>query len=101
MRIVFAGLAALATGGCFLTTKSGVREIVSNPPGALVTVEGFGECETPCTVRLDERRRVTVAKAGYAAQRFFIAPKGPPVEVTLDLAAPTGDVDAEALPEIE
>lgn len=100
MRVVYAGLAALAASGC-LTTSGGVRRIESDPTGALVTVEGYGECETPCTVRLDERRRITVAKAGYAAQRFFIAPDGPPVKVTLDLAAASDDVDAEALPEID
>lgn len=100
MRILFAGCAALAAGGC-LTTSGGLRTIESDPPGALVTVEGYGECETPCTIRLDERRGITVAKAGYAAQRFSIAPDGPPVKVTLELAAASGDVDAEALPEID
>lgn len=99
MRILTAGFLALTVCGCM--TTQGARRIVSEPPGALVTVEGFGECETPCTVQLDARRNVIVAKAGYKAQRFVIAPDGPPVNVILELAAPTDDVDAETLPEID
>ena len=99
MRMLLMGFAVLAAGGC-MTTK-GARMIKSDPPGALVTVEGFGECETPCRITLDTRREVTVAKAGYKAQRFGITPGGRSVMVVLELAAPTDDVDAIALPELD
>ena len=100
MRILIAALIALAAGGCLATTE-GARKIKSKPSGALVTIEGYGECETPCTVRLNGQRNVIVAKAGYKAQRFAIAPEGPTIKVELELAAPTDEVDAEALPELE
>lgn len=99
MRISFIAAAILLLGGCAST--GGLRTINSTPPGALVTVEGYGECETPCTVKLDGSRRVTVAKAGYKAQRFYISPKGSAVEVILELAAPAGEIDKTALPAID
>ena len=61
----------------------------------------FGECETPCTVKLDELREMTVAKAGYKAQRFYVAPGSKEVHVILQLAAPTKDVDTTALPSLD
>lgn len=85
--------------GC-LSTTGDVRTITSDPAGALVRIEGYGECETPCTVKLNRRHEVTVAKAGYVAQRFGILPGRNNVHVILELAAPTSDVDAEALPEL-
>jgi len=101
MRRVLLMLSAVGLSGCITTSGGNLRTIESEPTGALVTVEGFGECETPCTVRLDERRSVTVAKAGYNAQRFVIAPKGSTVYVILKLAAPTDSVDSETLPELK
>ncbi len=100
MRVVFALTLSLALGGCF-GSSGGMRTIESTPSGALVTIEGYGECETPCTVKLDGYRNVTVAKAGYKAQRFGVKPGGAPVQVILDLAAPSGEVDTTALPEID
>ncbi len=99
-RIVLFGFLSMLLSGC-LMTSSGTRVINSTPPGATVTVAGFGECETPCEIKLDDRRVVVVAKAGYKPQRFLIAPEGPTVEVILQLAAPTGDVDAEDLPDLD
>ena len=99
MRGAIAILLFSLLGGC-LHTSSGMRIINSEPPGATVIIEGFGECETPCSVKLDGYRSVLVAKAGYKPQKFGIVPKGPPVEVILELAAPTDDVDQETLPDL-
>ena len=100
MRILFPVIFTLFMSGC-LATSGNMRTIESTPSGALVTIENYGTCETPCTVKLDGRRNVTIAKAGYKAQRFAIDAKGKPVRVKLELAAPTGDVDAQTLPEID
>lgn len=89
---------ALSLGAC--ATTPGVVEIVSEPTGALVTVEGYGECETPCTIGLDGPRNVTVAKAGFLPKRFIVAPGAGRVKVALDLAAPTEKVDEETLPDL-
>ena len=100
MRILLALTAGLFVSGC-LATSGDVRKITSDPPGALVTVQGYGECETPCKVRLDDHRNVTVAKAGYKAKRFVMGPSGPPLKVRLELAAASDDVDAETLPDLD
>ncbi len=98
MLLIATGLLALP--GC-LTTSGNVRTITSEPAGALVRIANYGECETPCTVKLDEMRQLTVAKAGYKAQRFHVAPGNKDVHVILELAAPTKDVDASQLPELD
>ncbi len=98
LGIAAAGLLFLP--GC-LTTSGNVRTVTSEPAGALVSIAGYGECETPCTVKLNEMRELTVAKAGYKAQRFRVAPGNKDVHVILQLAAPTKDVDATQLPELE
>lgn len=91
--------ALLAATGC-VTFGSDAAKIVTVPPGATVRVDGFGECETPCTVKVDQPRYVTIAKAGYKAQRIRISPDQSKVEVELELAAPTEDVDAQTLPDL-
>ena len=97
--IVVATLASLP--GCLFTTGDGdLRRITSVPSGALVKIEGYGECETPCSIKLGQRREVLVAKAGFKAQRFGILPGKKDVHVILELAAPTSDVDTQALPEL-
>lgn len=100
MRILFIALAALPLAGC-LTTSGNISRISSNPPGATVSVNGLGECETPCTVELSQLRRVTVAKTGYKPFRFDLQPDGRDIAIELELAAPTEDVDAVALPDID
>lgn len=99
LRIAAVLCAPLLASGC-LATGGAARTITSTPSGATVTIDGYGECETPCTVKLDTYRRITVAKAGYKAQRFGIEPGRQPVVVILELAAPAGDVDAETLPDL-
>lgn len=99
MKKIFAGLMLLASAGC-LSTTGDMRTITSAPSGALVNIDGYGQCETPCTIKLDTRREITVAKAGYKAQRFGIVPGSKDVHVILELAAPTDEVSTETLPEL-
>ena len=86
--------------GCMLTSGN-ISEINTLPSGALVTVEGLGQCETPCTLELEQRRLLTIAKAGYKPVRIMLKPNGKNVSIELQLAAPTKDVDTVALPEIQ
>ncbi len=99
MRAILIAAMLFFLNGC-LATSGSIRTFNSTPPGATVTIEGFGTCETPCKVKLDGYRDVTVAKAGYKAQRFGVQPGDAPVNVILELAAPAGDVDAETLPDL-
>lgn len=98
-------IASLALAGCktldFGSDEAGtIVTVVSTPPGALVTVEGFGECETPCTIEIDKPRNITVAKAGYDAQKMVLVPSRRKVEVLLKLSTQTKGVDATELPEL-
>jgi hypothetical protein len=99
-RKAVCALIALTAAAC-ATTKAPVVKITSEPEGALVTVAGYGECETPCTVALDSPRQVVVAKVGYKPRRFTLSPDRKRVHVVLDLAAPTKEVESDELPEIE
>ena len=98
MRVLLTLAAISSATGCM--TFGGPTKIVSIPPGATVKVEEFGECLTPCKVKIDEPRMITVAKAGYIAQRFRISPDTPTVKVRLELAAPTENVEETTLPEL-
>lgn len=101
-RIAILAVLAL-TGACKtfdLGSGQSITSIVSEPTGAYVNVEGFGECETPCRVALDGPRMVTVAKAGFKPQRFQITPQSRRIKVVLELVAPTGDVEAKELPDL-
>ncbi len=78
--LLTASLSALALAGCqTLGGGSGttLTMITSEPPGALVTVEGFGSCER--LVLLQGRRKLNVV---------------------LKLSAPTTGVDETELPEL-
>jgi hypothetical protein len=91
--------ALLSATGC-MTFGDGLTHMTSLPPGALVTVPGAGSCETPCTIKLVRPLDVTVAKAGYVARKVRIEPGQSKAEVKLELAAPTKDVDASEMPEL-
>ncbi len=99
MRFLLSIALMVMLGGCMTLGDS--REIRSTPSGALVTLPGFGECETPCTIKLDRTRRITIAKAGYKPRLVDIEPGGGPVTIPLDLAAPTEDVDSQTLPDLD
>lgn len=104
-RLVLA-VAALALAGCkgFDAfgggSSSTIVRVTSEPAGAVVTLEGFGSCETPCTVGIDKPREAKIAKAGYVSQTVTLSPDKRSVKVTLELSAPTTDVDETELPEI-
>lgn len=104
MRILFGiAIAALTLGGCkTLGGGSGttLTTVTTEPAGALVTVEGFGECETPCTIEIDKPRNITIAKAGYDPQKLVLLPGKKKLNVTLELSAPTTEVDETELPEL-
>ncbi len=95
---VIAALFALAA--CATTTGPQIVEVQTDPAGAFVRVEGFGDCESPCRIEIDAPRNLTIAKAGYDAQRIVIKPGDKTVRLTLKLAAPTTNVDQQALPEL-
>ena len=97
-RTLFAAFAFAALAGC---ASDGLTKIVTSPPGATVTVAGYGQCETPCTVQLDGVRDIIVAKAGYKKRELSIAPDQGRVALDLELAAPTTGVEADALPPLE
>lgn len=95
--------AILAIGGCKTLgggEKTTMVTIISEPGDALVTVDGFGECQTPCTVEIDKPRTVTVAKAGYDQQKLTLQPGKRQIIVRLALSAPTTGVDETQLPEL-
>ncbi len=100
MRLLGIALIASLLSGC-LFTSGNIRKINTVPSGALVTVDNLGECETPCTVEVKQRRRATIAKAGYKPVRIYLDPDGEDVSIELVLAAPTEDVDAIALPDLD
>jgi hypothetical protein len=97
------GLAMIAAlAGCKTLGGSGatIALVSTTPPGARVNVEGFGECESPCTVEIDRPREITVAKAGYNPQRLTLEPGKKRVDIVLELSAPTTGVDETALPDL-
>lgn len=96
---VAAVVAALTLGAC-ATTGPTITEVVSVPPGALLRIEGFGECETPCRIEIDRPRQIEVVKTGYKTEIITIAPGQARAEVILELSAPTVDVKSETLPDL-
>lgn len=107
MRLISAiAVAALALGGCQTLAfgdrgpRTTLTTVTTTPAGARVTVEGFGACETPCTIEIDKPRNITIAKAGFDTQKFVLLPGHKKLDVTLNLSAPTTGVDAEELPEL-
>lgn len=99
MRIELIAVFALFIPAC-ATTGPAIALVETDPPGALVQVEGFGECEAPCTIELDAPRNLTIAKAGYDAQRLTLEPGKKRLQIKLKLSAPTTDVEEEELPEL-
>lgn len=92
-------LACLSLSGCL--TTGGLREVRTNPAGAYLMIEGFGTCETPCTIKLDEPKVARISRTGYVTQDIIIEPGLRPLTVTMELAAASEDVDAVVLPDLE
>ncbi|WDI31130.1 PEGA domain-containing protein [Hyphococcus flavus] len=93
-------------GGCqtmnFLGGAGDKLNLQTDPPGALVEIEGVGSCETPCTIRLDSPQKARIAKAGFVTQYVVLNPSArKEVVVPLELAAASDEVDATALPELD
>ena len=102
MRIPAAAtLPFLLTGCMTLGGGSSTMLVNTDPPGALVTIEGFGECESPCTVRLDAPRKARVAKAGFLSKTYVLSPGSREVTIPLELAAASDDVDTTTLPDLD
>jgi hypothetical protein len=90
-------LAACETAG----PRTTLVRVETTPPGAVLRIADFGECETPCTIEIDRERAATIAKAGFEPATIVLKPGGRAVSLTLDLAAPTEAVDATALPDLK
>jgi len=91
----------LSLTGCLTLMGGGGIEVETLPPGALVTVEGVGECESPCSIKLSQPRRVTIAKAGYKPVHLRVTPETDDFTIELTLAAPTEEVDTTTLPDLD
>lgn len=96
--IITAAMAFMA--GCKTTGPNGgtIVRIETTPPGATVTIPGDGACETPCTVEVNSPKAATIAKTGFKKQDVWFTPDNSRVQIDLEHAAPTTDVDAEDLP---
>ncbi|MCB2114482.1 MAG: PEGA domain-containing protein [Parvularculaceae bacterium] len=98
-------IAAAALPGCqtlnvFGGSSSTIVRVSSEPEGAVVTLDGYGSCETPCTVEIDKPREAKIGRAGYNSQNVTLTPGKRSVKVTLELSAPTTKVDETAMPEL-
>ncbi len=100
-RTLVAALAGFSLAGCATIGGGKTLKINTEPPGALITLDGGGECETPCKIQLDGPRRATIAKAGFVSLDVMLSPSRRSVTVPLELAAASEDVDTETLPEID
>ena len=99
MKFVSA-IGLLFMSGC-MATSGAIREISTDPQGAQITIVGYGECTSPCTIKLDGPRQIKVAKAGFVSKTYEITPGMKDMVIPLELAAPSGDVDETALPELD
>lgn len=98
-RIGLSAAAGFFMSGCFASDN--LLEIHSAPAGAFVLIDGYGTCETPCTVKLDEPRTARISRTGFVTQEVALEPGEDKVDITLELAAASEDVDAIALPDLE
>lgn len=102
MRAACCAAMALSLPGCLtLMGGGGGIEVQTVPTGALVTVEGVGECESPCSIKLAQPRRVTIAKAGYNPVHLRVTPETDDFTIEMTLAAPTEEVDTTTLPDLD
>lgn len=98
-RIGLAAVSTLLMSGCFLSDN--ILEIRSAPAGAFVFIDGYGTCETPCTVKLDEPRTARISRTGFVTQEMTLEPGEDKVDIMLELAAASETVDAIALPDLD
>jgi len=100
LAIAAISLSSCQTLSAFGGSSSTIVRVSSEPEGAVVTLEGYGSCETPCTIEIDKPREAKIGKAGYNSQTITLTPGKRSVKVTLELSAPTTEVDETELPEI-
>jgi hypothetical protein len=101
-RRTFFAATALLLAACETVGGPKLTEIVTDPPGALVRVEGgYGDCTSPCVIEFDVTRTITIAKAGFKPQRLTLQPGKGQVVIKLELAAPTTGVEEGELPKLE
>lgn len=103
MRFVAGVVAAVFLNGCQTFGGPGdILNLQTDPPGALVTIDGAGECETPCSIKLDGPQNARIAKAGFVTQYVTLNPSSQKqVVVPLELAAASEEVDEAELPELD
>lgn len=107
MRVLVSAIAVLALSGCQtidlgnLTGPGETLTINSDPQGALLTLYDYGECETPCTIKINEQRKARIAKAGFKTLELTLQPSRNAVTIPLELAAASEGVDEVALPELD
>jgi hypothetical protein len=99
MRPLLSPLLLLAAA-CQTAPTTTIVRVETTPAGAVLSIAGFGECETPCTIEVDREREAQIAKAGFKPQTVLLKPGAKTLAVTLDLAAPTTAVDETGIPEI-
>ncbi len=97
-RYVLAGPILLA-GCATVGTPSRIVTVETTPTDALIRVEGFGECASPCAIEIDAPRRLSIAKAGFKPVTVDLSPtnRARTISVPLELAAPTEAVEAGSL----
>ena len=93
-------LGACQTLGGGAADNERYTEIMTTPPGATVTIENYGQCESPCRISHDGVRQITIAKAGYRKKTYKVSPGAGKVNIVLELAAPSEDVETTTLPEL-
>ncbi|MGA2434144.1 MAG: protein kinase, partial [Bryobacteraceae bacterium] len=87
-------------GGVFAALADQPLELVTNPPGALATLDSDTQlrCKTPCTLKIAPgRHTATFALPGYR-QEMRIVDLGGPKEVFVNLTRPAATVGVEGRP---
>jgi len=100
-RFLMASSAALLGGCMTIPGVSTVQMVNTDPQGVLLTIDGKGECETPCTVKLDGPQKARLAKAGFQTITVTLAPGKSEVTIPMQLAAASTGVDSTELPELD
>ncbi|WP_306249550.1 hypothetical protein [Parvularcula sp. IMCC14364] len=90
----------LLFAGCETTTVDYLT-VASYPEEVLLKFGDGTTCTTPCPLYVQENLTMTVAKAGYIAQEWTLL-EGQTgfLQIELELAAPTSEVEETALPDI-
>ncbi|MCI5046207.1 MAG: hypothetical protein MRY59_01800 [Aquisalinus sp.] len=97
-RIILASLLFMA--GCETATVDYLT-ISSAPAEALLKFGDGTTCTTPCPLYVTENLTMTIAKAGYIAQEWtLIEGQTGYLQINLELAAPTEEVEETALPDL-